>query len=79
MGFKLYNGCPNDELQAHWDSQDRAKAFIRDNGLLITYFPVEQKYAMCEQGTYKGVGDWFHSPEQAAEWVKEHRSEHASR
>lgn len=71
MGFKLYNGCPNDELQAHWDSQDRAKEFIRSNGLLITWFPVECKYALCEKDTYKNVGDWFGTPEQAARWVKE--------
>ena len=48
MVFKLYNGWPNDELQAHWDSQDEARASL-PKGWSCTYFPVEGKYMVFDE------------------------------
>lgn len=68
--FKLYNGCPNDELQAHWDACDAATKFIKDNGHLVTWFPMEGCFFMCEAGTYNQVGDAFPTQMAAATYLK---------
>ena len=69
--FKLYNGCPNDELQAHWDSEDNAEKEIRKLGHKITYFPLEGGYYLCNGETYKPVGDLFKSKQSAYYWLKQ--------
>lgn len=43
--FKLYNGCPNKELQAHLDSRNRMHSSLEQWGLRATYFPMEQGWA----------------------------------
>lgn len=68
--FKLYNGCPNRELQDHLDSIDSAKAYIKSQGLLICYYPLEGKWHMAVKDTYKLIADFFNTPIQAAEWVR---------
>jgi hypothetical protein len=68
--FKLYNGCPNSELQAHWDSEDEAEKIIKDLGYLVTFFPVESGYHLCKAETYITVGDIFSSKQQAVFWLK---------
>ena len=68
--FKLYNGCPNSELQAHLDRIDKADKFIRHNGYLITYFPMEGVYYLCEKETYKSIGNAFQSQGEAAAWLE---------
>ena len=70
MVFKLYNGCPNDELQAHWDSEDDAHKTIKELGYLITYFPMEGGYFLAEQETYKSIGDLFSSKVSACNWLQ---------
>lgn len=42
--MRLYNGCPDDELQAVWDAQDNCKAKLKSIGCKAIYFPVEGKY-----------------------------------
>lgn len=71
--FKLYNGCPNAELQAHLDDCASANKFIRDNGYLITWFPVECRYYLCEQHTYKAKGGAFYTEKEAATWLNNNK------
>lgn len=79
MGFKLYNGCPNGELQEYWDAIDSAKKYIRSKGYCIAYFPLESVYYMCHADTYKEVGNPFRSPMEAQDWLKQYLGEnHAS-
>ena len=65
MVFKLYNGCPNSELQAVWDSRDAARKRLAEEvpGAFVTYFPLEGKYAACTKD-YKPLGE-FHSSVEA--------------
>ena len=73
--FKLYNGCPNDELQAHWDAEDKAESFIREAGYRITYFIMEGGYHLCDAESYKPIGDLFSSKQAAASWLKDYKEQ----
>lgn len=42
--MRLYNGCPDDELAAVWESRQSAKDKAKALGYGITYFPVEGQY-----------------------------------
>lgn len=69
--FKLYNGCPNDELAAHWKSQSDARQRLAERArelfgesteTRVTYFPVEGKYHGCAwiAGKYHELTEEFH-------------------
>lgn len=47
--MRLYNGAPDDELAAIWDSRDRARAELTKRGLHATWFPMEGKWLVCEK------------------------------
>ena len=72
--YKLYNGCPNDELQAKWDSESKARKDLdlatkqltgnSNTYARITYYPVEGKYSasMWVNGTrYVELTPEFHN------------------
>ena len=68
--LKLYNGCPNDELQAIWDSRDRARAELRkvDSNAWCTYFPLEGMYSCSrwdEDGKFEELTEFHSSVEDA--------------
>jgi len=77
MGFKLYNGCPNDELAEHWRQQDVARKYIVDAGYRVTWFPMEERYFMCVASTYEYSGKPFYSIPEAACWLENHLKETA--
>lgn len=62
--MRLYNGCPDSELKAIWDDRDAAKKEARELGILLTWFPMEAKWAACRSGEsdkpYESLGG-FHS------------------
>lgn len=70
--MRCYNGCPDDELQAVWDNNDKARKYIVGAGYLVTWFPVEGKYRLCEKETYKAIGEdpMFNTLPAAAEWLR---------
>lgn len=72
--FKLYNDCPNDELQAYWDSENKATQNIKKMGYLITYFPLESGYYLCFTNTYKSTGPLFQSRISALNWLKTNKN-----
>jgi len=45
--MRLYNGAPDDELQAVWESRDDARAALKeaDPDAWCTYFPLEGMYS----------------------------------
>jgi len=50
--MRLYNGCPDSELQAIWDERNRLKKILRAlrPGAHCAYFPVEGEYHVHEWG-----------------------------
>lgn len=67
--LKLYNGCPNDELQAIWDANAATRAEAKKLGIHLTYFPLEEKYMACtslESGTPYRELSGFHATLQGA-------------
>lgn len=42
--MRLYNGCPDKELQELLDSRRETKRKIISLGFTVTYFPMEEKY-----------------------------------
>lgn len=42
--MRLYNGCPDSELKAIWDENDRIRAAIKARGFTVTYFPNGEFY-----------------------------------
>lgn len=68
--MRYYNGAPDEELQAIWDSRDAARARLReaDENAWCTYFPQEGKY-MCsrwdENGKFEELTDFHNSVEAA--------------
>ena len=68
--YKLYNGCPNDELQAVWDSRDKARADLKavDARAWITYFPLEGGYmaSTWEGEKFKSLSSKMHPSVESA-------------
>jgi len=60
--YKLYNGCPNRELQDLWDARDKAVADLKavDPHAWCTYFPMEGMYSVATwvDGKYKSIGEF---------------------
>ena len=46
--MKLYNGCPDSELRAKWDEEDKAGQELRrlNPETHCTYFPAEEEYSV---------------------------------
>lgn len=63
--MRLYNGCPDSELQAKWDREDAARKRLPP-GYRCTYFPVEGKYLVCDPN-YHSVGDFAPTIEAACD------------
>lgn len=42
--MRCYNGCPDSQLKAIWDANDKARADLKAAGLRATYFPLEGKW-----------------------------------
>lgn len=51
--FKLYNGCPNKELQAHLDTKNKMHESLEFFGCRATYFPLEQGWAVFTSESYQ--------------------------
>lgn len=70
--MRCYNGCPDDELAAVWKSRDDAKAEAKRLGYVITYFPVEERYAASRLGDWVAVGPYCNTVEECLHHVKLH-------
>lgn len=46
--MRLYNGCPDSELQAIWDAEDRCREQLKSIGCKAVYFPAEGKYIVFD-------------------------------
>lgn len=74
--MRCYNGCPDDELAAIWDSRDKAREELKriaeslGKRGMCTYFPLEGMYMCCDEN-YKQISEFHHSVESAvAEAIK---------
>lgn len=71
--MRLYNGCPDSELQAVWDSRDNARVQLQAVALAhgygsvrCTYFPMEGEYqAWTNAPLYRPIGPPRQSVEAA--------------
>ncbi len=43
--MRCYNGCPDSELKALWDHKADLKRRAREAGVLLTWFPVEERWS----------------------------------
>jgi hypothetical protein len=52
MDMRVYNGCPNDELQKYLDKVQKLEEILLNKfpESCVTYFPVEQKWQVHEWG-----------------------------
>lgn len=57
--MRLYNGCPDSELKAKWDSIEKAKKQLQKQipEAHCTYFPKEEKWQVHVWG--KMIGGFF--------------------
>ena len=76
--MRLYNGCPDDELKAIWDSRKKARDRARELGYCITWFPIEEKYAAAKLETWEPVGPFCPSVEGCLVHIETHAQESAS-
>lgn len=76
--MRCYNGCPDDELAAVWNSRAEARAHARRLGYFITYYPMEDKYAASKLGTYENIGPFCGSPEACIPHIEAHAREMAA-
>ena len=56
--MRCYNGCPDSQLQAHIDEQNRLHKELSLRGATATYFPVEERWMIFKD--YKPVTE-FHT------------------
>lgn len=68
--MRLYNGCPDKELQAIWDANRAAREEARSLGMSITYFPMEEKYMAFSLEDYSERSQFKNSPRAALEEAK---------
>lgn len=72
--FKLYNGCPNRELQDHLDAQAATRKEAASLGIYLCWFPVEERYAAStslDSGLpYRSLGGFHHTLQSALEEAK---------
>jgi hypothetical protein len=72
--MRCYNGCPDDELQAIIDEREAAHREGRRLGIVITWFPVEERWAASRSidapGGYKSLSGFHSHPRQALEEAK---------
>lgn len=69
--MRLYNGCPDDELAAVWESRANAKAEARKLGCVITYYPVEGEYVAAYLDDWSEASPFCPGPECCLWYVKE--------
>jgi len=57
--MRLYNGCPDSDLKAHWDEIDELKQRLQrvSPGALCTCFPADGVHQVWTKGN-KPVGEW---------------------
>ena len=74
--MRCYNGCPDSQLKAIWDSRDEARKELKrvaeslGKRGMCTYFPLEGKYMCCDE-KYKQLSEFHNSVEGAvAEAIK---------
>lgn len=70
--MRLYNGCPDSQLKAIWDSRERANREARDLGYCITYFPMEAKYGAARLSDWAETGPLCDSVEECLIHIKIH-------
>jgi hypothetical protein len=68
--MRCYNGAPDDQLQAVWDSRDKAKAALKRacSAAWCTYFPMEGMYRCARYNDYGRFEELteFHSSIESA-------------
>jgi len=69
--MRLYNGCPDDELKALWDSRAKAKADAKKLGYGITYFPVEGAYQGYRLSDYMDPTPFCREPWECLQHIEE--------
>lgn len=70
--MRCYNGCPDDELRAVWESRIKAKRRATKLGYVITYFPAEEKWAAAFKETWESVGPFCDTAEECLTHVLKH-------
>jgi hypothetical protein len=69
--MRCYNGCPDDQLAAIWDSRDKARAALKraDPKAWCTYFPIENMYSCArwlEDGSFQDLTPDFYTTVEGA-------------
>jgi len=67
--MRCYNGCPDSELKAEMDADDRARKALDKMGLHVVYFPMEGQY-MVFNSSNLAVTKFYDTLQQAASAVK---------
>lgn len=64
--MRLYNGCPDSELQAKLDDDKLAGNQLAKIGLRATYFPMEQKWMAFDCDSL-AVSEFYDTKRQLAD------------
>jgi hypothetical protein len=59
--MRCYNGCPDSELKALWEERARVKAEARAEGILLTWYPAEEKWGASKLEDYTPLGELHQS------------------